>query len=56
MITAVLLYKNDPLKNDSQNMALKLNSNLGDFRIKTRSIFKEHDNLIKHTKSTFNFS
>jgi hypothetical protein len=56
MITVVLLYKNRPLKNDPQNIFIRLNSNLGDFfRIRSRSIFKEHDDLIKHTINTFIF-
>jgi hypothetical protein len=53
MITAVLLYKKEQLKNDAQNILLKLNSNLGNFRRRTMSLFKEHDNLIKYTNENF---
>jgi hypothetical protein len=54
MITAVLLWRKYPLKNDTQNnILLKLVSNLGEFSKRTMSLFKEHDNLIKYSRGMF---
>jgi hypothetical protein len=56
MITIVLLCRNEQLTDDSQIILLKLNSNLGDFRKRTMTLFREHDNLMEHADKMFFFA
>jgi hypothetical protein len=59
LTTAVLLFRNEELKNNPQNIneniLVKLSSNLGIFGRREMSLFKEHDKLIRYSHKMFFF-